>query len=686
MLDAMNPFSLFSLACRRVLRGCLPLALLGLAAPAVVHAYTLEGPRWPSNGQVVMYVQLGTPAGTLTDGSKSWNAVAESALAIWNPCLGSGVQFAVGASTISNVQGDHKNSVFFSNSAFGSGFGDDTLAITVYTSNSAGTQFTEADVVVNNANTFDSYRGPFDTGQPYDLRRVLVHEFGHVLGLGHAAQGTVAIMEPVISEIDTIEADDIAGVESIYGSVGGTRPAITSSLNITAGAANMPFQYQILASNSPISYYATGLPSGMSINTSTGVISGTGPYNATTADVTLTATNAAGSATATLVITFVGPPTITSAARIGVQPGKPFTYQITATNSPTSYAAFNNFTSPLPAGVTVNTTTGLVSGVVPNGFQYLNVEATNAGGTGSQVVTLDPTYVPPTITGVTNLNQLVPANYTYTGTPCVFNVSATGNWYNFSASGLPAGLSISSLGSIYGTPTTPGIYPVTLTVVGTYGTSTSAWTLEVGGQPIALTSGTIAGLVGVPLTYQITGSPAPTGFQFAYSFGHEGLNLDPVTGVISGTPPSAVAGTVIVFLSDGADGAMVDIPINISAGYVSPFFTGEVPISNVYYLQFPNGSIFGYYAYLSDRHYIYHFDLGYEYIFDANDGQSGVYFYDFTSKGFFYTSPNFPFPYLYDFNLNSVVYYYPDPNNAGHYNTNGIRYFYVFSTGQIISK
>ncbi len=63
-----------------------------------------------------------------------------------------------------------------------------------------------------------------------------------------------------------------------------------------------------------------------------------------------------------------------------------------------------------------------------------------------------------------------------------------------------------------------------------------------------------------------------------------------------------------------------------------------------------------------------------------------MYFYDFKSGGFFYTSPSFPFPYLYDFSLNSTVYYYPDPNNAGRYNTNGVRYFFVFNTGQIISK
>jgi predicted outer membrane repeat protein len=115
------------------------------------------------------------------------------------------------------------------------------------------------------------------------------------------------------------------------------------------------------------------------------------------------------------------------------------------------------------------------------------------------------------------------------------------------------------------------------------------------------------------------------------------------------------------------------------------FFTGEIALQNgVYYLQFPNGSPFGYYSYLTDPRFIYHFDMGYEYWFDANDGHSGIFFYDFMSNHFFYTSPSFPFPYLYDFSLNAVLYYYPDPNNPGHYTTNP-RYFYNFATGQIIT-
>lgn len=115
------------------------------------------------------------------------------------------------------------------------------------------------------------------------------------------------------------------------------------------------------------------------------------------------------------------------------------------------------------------------------------------------------------------------------------------------------------------------------------------------------------------------------------------------------------------------------------------FFTGEVALSNgVYYLALPNGNVFGYYSYLQNQSYIYHFDLGYEYILDANDGVGGLYLYDFASGHWWYTGRQYPFPYIYDFSLNAFLYYYPDTNNAGHYTTNP-RYFYDFGTQQIIT-
>ena len=114
------------------------------------------------------------------------------------------------------------------------------------------------------------------------------------------------------------------------------------------------------------------------------------------------------------------------------------------------------------------------------------------------------------------------------------------------------------------------------------------------------------------------------------------------------------------------------------------FFSGEVALGNgVYYLQFPNGTPFGYYSYLPTQNFIYHLDLGFEYFFDANDANHGIYFYDIASSSFFYTSPTL-FPDLYDFSLNAWLYYLPDANNPGRY-TNNPRWFFNFATGQWIT-
>ena len=84
-------------------------------------------------------------------------------------------------------------------------------------------------------------------------------------------------------------------------------PAITSAAS-ASGTVGSSFSYQISATNSPTSYGATGLPAGLTVNTGTGLISGT-PTTAGTSTVTLSATNTGGSGTATLTLTIapVGP-------------------------------------------------------------------------------------------------------------------------------------------------------------------------------------------------------------------------------------------------------------------------------------------------------------------------------------------------------------------------------------------
>src|SRR2546427_756454 len=75
----------------------------------------------------------------------------------------------------------------FCNSVFGQRFGSRTLAVTSW--RSSGSNITEADILFNKNQSFDSYRGPlrFGTGgwAIGEIRRVLIHELGHALGLDH---------------------------------------------------------------------------------------------------------------------------------------------------------------------------------------------------------------------------------------------------------------------------------------------------------------------------------------------------------------------------------------------------------------------------------------------------------------------------------------------------------------------
>ena len=83
-----------------------------------------------------------------------------------------------------------------------------------------------------------------------------------------------------------------------------TAPVITSRLTAT-GNTGKSFTYQITATNAPTSYSATGLPAGLNLNPSSGLISGT-PLTSATTNVTIGATNGFGTGSATLVITIHG--------------------------------------------------------------------------------------------------------------------------------------------------------------------------------------------------------------------------------------------------------------------------------------------------------------------------------------------------------------------------------------------
>lgn len=169
-------------------------------------------------------------------------------------------------------------------------------------------------------------------------------------------------------------------------------PVVTVAGTETA-TAFQSYSYQIVANNSPTGYSATGLPDGLTLNTTTGVISGT-PTTPGTYTISLTATNLGGDGTGTLTLTVnrnLGAPSITSNLIAQGQVGSAFGYQITASNTPTSYTAAN-----LPAGLTVNTATGAISGT-PTARGVFNATITALNSLGSDSRTLQITILAPTL-------------------------------------------------------------------------------------------------------------------------------------------------------------------------------------------------------------------------------------------------------------------------------------------------
>ena len=176
------------------------------------------------------------------------------------------------------------------------------------------------------------------------------------------------------------------GSSPVIFQISGAPPSITSAPT-ASGQVGQTFTFQVVATNNPTAYTAAGLPSDYNFDPTLGLITGN-PSAPGSFSVSLTASNAAGTGTQTLVITIAsgppGGPTITSASTASAQVGEAFSFQVTATGNPFGYAA-----SPLPSWLQLNSLTGLLTGAptVP-GATNIVISATNGSGTTFQTLTI----------------------------------------------------------------------------------------------------------------------------------------------------------------------------------------------------------------------------------------------------------------------------------------------------------
>jgi len=313
---------------------------------------------------------------------------------------------------------------------------------------------------------------------------------------------------------------------------GPTAPVITSAnaATFTAGTAGT---FTVTSSGNPAPTFGeTGtLPTGVSFDSTTGVLSGT-PAAGTggTYPLTITASNGVSpDASQSFTLTVDEAPTITSANATTFKVGTAGTFTATATGFP---APTFSKSGTLPAGVTF--VGGVLAGTpaAGTGGSY-PITITAANGTlpnATQSFTLTVGQAP-AITSAASTTFKV-------GTAGSFTATATGfPAPTFSETGsLPSGVTFVG-GVLSGTPAagTGGTYPISITATNAVTPdATQSFTLTVDQAPTITSANATGFTVGVAGTFTVTASGFP-----ASTFSETGALPGGVTfvnGVLSGTP------------------------------------------------------------------------------------------------------------------------------------------------------
>lgn len=361
--------------------------------------------------------------------------------------------------------------------------------------------------------------------------------------------GTFAIDITASNALGTSSPQPIQVVIQTLPSV--TPPLITSATSAN-GLAGTAFSHQIQATNSPTHFFGTSIPSGLTLNSAIGLISGT-PIAIGNFTTQIYAANSGGTATQTLTIVIASAlPEITSSGNATAQVGSSFQHQIIASNLPSSYGASN-----LPSGVTLNATSGRISGIpTAAGNATVTISASNSAGTTSQALTITILTAAPIITSASTSNGTFGTTYSN-------QITATNNPTQFTATGLPVGLTINATtGLIRGIPLEDGAFATKISAINAGGAGNQTLTLLIAPILPRITSlGTATAQVGSSFSYRITASNLPR-FYGASNLSI-GLTLNATSGEISGAPTTTGNAMLTISASNGAGTASRTLALTI---------------------------------------------------------------------------------------------------------------------------
>jgi hypothetical protein len=288
----------------------------------------------------------------------------------------------------------------------------------------------------------------------------------------------------------------------------GATPIAYPSVNVTAPAAQQTVagtrvNLQATASTSAYpstesySWSATGLPDGVSISSSTGGISGA-PTAVGAYTVVLTATGNSSSAVGTASFTWAvtAPPkvvTINSAGQ-AAQVGVDVDVQLSASTSNLPGGESYTWTATdLPSGLSISST-GRITGTPTTAGSFTSIVTANGNISGASATKSLTWTIAARAASVVKIAASGQRGRVGVGVDVQLSASTSnlpgGESYTWTATGLPAGLSISSTGRITGTPTTAGTFASKVTasgnISGASATTTIGWSIAVS-RPVTRT-------------------------------------------------------------------------------------------------------------------------------------------------------------------------------------------------------